>query len=104
VTRERASVRAALSFAASATAAVAAYAGLRLAQGLLLTEPDPALVVWSEHAGYFWRAWTAVYAGGTAGFVAWLASRDSAARVATILSAAVPAAAAVLAAQATLLP
>jgi hypothetical protein len=55
--------------------AVASYALLRLVQKLFLTEPDPALVFYSEHAGFFWRAWTAAYAGGTFAFLGWLAAR-----------------------------
>ena len=34
--------------------------------------PDPALVIYSEHAAYFWRAWTAAYLGAMVGFAAWL--------------------------------
>ena len=39
-------------------------------------EPNPALVLWSEHAGFYWRIWTSVYLGGMAAIVvAWLGAR-----------------------------
>jgi hypothetical protein len=33
-------------------------------------EPDPATVIWSTHAGFFWRALTSLYAAIAIGFVA----------------------------------
>jgi hypothetical protein len=65
-------LRLALSFIAACTSAVALYAILRAFQALLKPDPDPALIIWSEHAGYFWRSWTVVYAGGMIGFAVWL--------------------------------
>jgi hypothetical protein len=70
----------------------------------LLTEPDPALVFYSEHSGFFWRAWTAAYGGGTCTFVAWLAAGRNAERVARFLARAVVAALAAAALQALVVP
>jgi hypothetical protein len=50
--------------------AVGAYALVRALQFFVYPDPNPATLVWSAHAGYFWRAWTVVYAGGMAAFVA----------------------------------
>ena len=47
---------------------VGGYAVVRTGQHLLFTEPDPAALIWSAHAGFFWRAWTVAYAGGMAAF------------------------------------
>lgn len=98
------SVRLALAAVAGCTASVAIYAVIRVAQSLLAPDPDPALVLWSEHSGYFWRAWTAAYAGGTAAFVAYLAAGRDAERTARVLEASVVAAALLLAAQGLLIP
>lgn len=96
--------RAALAVVAACEAAVAIYAVLRVGQALLKPEPDPALVLWSAHSGFFWRSWTAAYGGGTAGFVAWIAAGRDAPRVARFLARAVPIAAALIAAQGLLVP
>lgn len=104
MTEPRSSVRLALAAVATCTAAVALYAALRIAQKLLFPEPDPALVLWSEHAGYYWRAWTALYAGGMAGFVAYVASGRDAARTARVLASSVVASAILVAAQGVLVP
>ena len=97
-------VRLGLALVAACTTAAALYALLRLAQALIFAEPDPALVIWSEHAGFFWRALTVGYAGGMVGFVTWLVSARHAGRVAVVLARAVPIAAALLAAQGLLVP
>ena len=101
---EPAVVRLGLAIVAACATAIALYAALRVVQALLFKEPDPALVIWSEHAGFFWRALTVGYVGGMAGIVAWLASARHAARVAAVLAKAVPIAAALLAAQGLLVP
>lgn len=101
---EPSSVRFGLAVVALCTAATGLYATLRVAQALIFPEPDPALVIWSEHAGFFWRTWTVLYGGGMVGFLAWMASARHAARVAAVLARALPAAAALLAAQAMLVP
>jgi hypothetical protein len=50
--------------------AVGAYALVRALQFFVYPDPNPATLVWSAHAGYFWRALTVAYAGGIAAFVA----------------------------------
>jgi hypothetical protein len=102
--RECWQVRAGLAAVAASTTAVGLYALVRVAQSLIFAEPDPALVIWSEHAGFYWRALTVGYVGGTAAFVAWVTSARSSARVARLLAGALPTAAALLAAQAILVP
>jgi hypothetical protein len=102
--RERWQVRAGLSAIAACTTALGLYAIVRVLQALLFAEPDPALVIWSEHAGFFWRVLTVGYVGGMSAFLAWLASARDAPRVAAVLSRALPVAAALLAAQAILIP
>jgi hypothetical protein len=79
-------VRAALAVIAGCTAAALIYALIRMVQALLFPEPNPALVIWSEHSGFFWRSLTSAYAGGMAGFIAWIASGRDAARVVRVLS------------------
>jgi hypothetical protein len=102
--REPATVRLGLALVAACTTAAGIYALVRVTQALIFQEPDPALVIWSEHAGFFWRALTAGYAGGMVGFMTWLASARHPGRVAFVLTRAVPAAAALLAAQGLLVP
>jgi len=98
------SVRLALAVVAACTTAVALYAVLRVAQALARPEPDPALVVWSEHSGFFWRGWTSAYVGATAGFVTWIVSARDATRVARLLARALVASVTLLALQALLVP
>lgn len=69
--------RVSLAAVAGMIGAIVVYAAIRVVQRLVLAEPDPSLVFLSEHSGYFWRAWTAAYAGGTFAFVAWLAAGRS---------------------------
>lgn len=92
--------RLAVAVVSACAAAIAGYAVLRVAQRLAFGEPDPALVIYSEHAAYFWRAWIATYFGVAVGFAAWLAP----ARVVRHLDRAVVAAALLLAIQALLVP
>ncbi len=61
-----------IALAAGCTGAALLYSLLRIVQAVLLPEPDPATVLWSEHSGFFWRAWIAAYAAGALAFVAWL--------------------------------
>jgi hypothetical protein len=97
-------VRGALAMAGGCTAAMALYAIVRVGQALIFTEPDPALVIWSEHAGFFWRTWTVLYMGGMAALVTWMLAGRDAPRVTDVLTRALPAAAGLLAAQAVLVP
>ena len=98
------SVRAALATIAGCTTAVGLYAVLRTAQMLMFDEPDPALVIYSEHAGFLWRVWTVSYVGGMAALVTWLVAARQPERVADLLVRALPVAAALVAAQGLLLP
>jgi hypothetical protein len=101
---EGARVRGGLAVVGGCTAAMALYAIVRVGQALIFTEPDPALVIWSEHAGFFWRTWTVLYVGGMAALVTWMLAGRDAPRVAAVLTAALPIAACLLAAQAILVP
>lgn len=65
--------RLAIAFITACATATATYAVLRVAQYLLFTEPNPALILYSAHAGYFWRSWISAFFGATIGFAAWLA-------------------------------
>ena len=97
-------LRAALAVIAWCTVAMGLYAIVRVAQSLIFVEPDPALVIWSEHAGFFWRTLISVYVGGMAAFITWLLTGREALRVASFLARALPVAACMLAAQALLVP
>jgi hypothetical protein len=101
---DRTRVRLALAVVAACVASAALYAVLRIVQKLLFSEPDPALVVWSAHAGFFWRAWTSVYGGGMLGFVAWVAAGRDATRTARVLATALVVAALLIVAQGVLIP
>lgn len=94
-------VRASIAFAAGCVAAAALYALLRIVQSLLFTEPNPALVFYSEHAGYFWRIWIVSYAGGMIAFLAWIAGVE---RTTRVLRRALAPAALLLVVQAVLVP
>jgi hypothetical protein len=92
--------RLAVAFITACTAATAAYALLRLGQFLVVTEANPAQILYSEHAAYFWRSWTAAYVGALLGFATWLAP----ARVLPHLDRAIIIAAALLVLQSVLVP
>jgi hypothetical protein len=94
----------AVSLAWGLAVAVGVYAFMRAVQVLLQPDPDPAQVVWSIHAGYVWRAWTAAYAGGIAAFVVLPMARERAEAFARALVPALGIAAALLALQALLFP
>jgi hypothetical protein len=83
---------------------VGAYAVVRSVQFFLYPDPNPATLVWSAHAGYFWRAWTVAYAGGIAAFVAFLLVRPRLDQAARALVPAVVIAATLLALQTIFLP
>jgi hypothetical protein len=84
--------------------AVAAYALLRAEQAFRGPGPDPAAVVWSPHAGFFWRSWTSMYMGGIAAFAASLLARGRAEAAARALLPGVLGAAGLLALVSLLLP
>jgi hypothetical protein len=84
--------------------AVGAYAIERAIQFLVSPDPNPRAVVWSAHAGYFWRVLTVTYAGGIAAFVALLVARERIEALARALVPAVGIVAALLALQAAFFP
>jgi hypothetical protein len=84
--------------------AVAAYAVVRFIQFFLYPDPNPATLVWSAHAGFFWRCWTCVYAGGLAAFVAYVAARRNLPRTARSVGGAIAVAAVLLALQVAIFP
>lgn len=83
---------------------VAAYAIARALQVVLAPAEDPASVVWSVHAGFFWRAWTVAYAGGIATFVTFLVARVRTERAARAIAPGIVVAAALLVLQSVFLP
>jgi hypothetical protein len=97
-------MRAALGAMTGLVTAVILYALLRGLQLLLFREPNPATVIWSLHAGYFWRALIAAYAGGMAAMLGWLAAGLSPAKLARALATAVLVAGALITLQGLLLP
>jgi hypothetical protein len=102
--RDDFAVVAAVSLAWGLVIAVAAYAVVRAIQFFVYPDPNPATLVWSAHAGYFWRAWTVGYAGGIAAFVAYPIVRSALDRSTRLLGPAVGAAAALLILQSVFLP
>jgi hypothetical protein len=92
---------AALASAFGCSVAALAYAVFRAAAFFATHEPDPALVIWSEHAGFYWRSVTAIFAGVLAGLAAALAPEE---RIAKILAPTMLLSAAVLAMQALFIP
>jgi hypothetical protein len=84
--------------------AVGAYAIERAIQSLVSPDPNPRAIVWSAHAGYFWRVLTVTYAGGIAAFVVLLLARQRIEALARGLLPAVGVVAALLALQAVFFP
>ncbi len=72
-------------FVAACVSAVFFYGALRVVQSKLFPEPNPATVIWSAHAGFYWRCWTVSYAGVLVGFLAYGASRKHPEKVARAL-------------------
>lgn len=97
-------VAVALSLAWGLVIAVGGYGVLRSIQFFLYPDPNPKTLVWSAHAGFFWRAWSCAYAGGIAAFLAYLFARRGAAAVARALVPATVVAAVVLALQVAVFP
>jgi hypothetical protein len=67
----------AVSIAWGLVVTVGSYAVVRAVQHFVFTEPNPATLVWSAHAGFFWRGWTVAYAGGMAAFALLVAPHRS---------------------------
>jgi hypothetical protein len=98
---QRSARSAAVAVAFGCSIATLAYAIFRAAAFFATHEPDPALVIWSEHAGFYWRAVTAIFAGVLGGLAAALAPEE---RIAKILAPTMMLAAAMLALQALFIP
>jgi len=98
------SMRLGLGLMAACVSAVALYGVLRLVQKWLFPEPSPAAVIWSAHAGYFWRCWTVVYAGAMLGFLAYGAAKRHPERVVEALLHSLTAAVVVIVLQGVLVP
>jgi hypothetical protein len=94
-------VKLSLAIATGCTAAALLYSILRIVQAVVLPEPDPATVMWTEHSGFFWRAWISAY---VAGAVALVAHRFAGERVARLLARAIVPVAAIVVLQAVLVP
>ena len=86
------------------TFAVGSYGALRALQYVLFPEANPATIVWSAHAGYFWRMLIVTYCGGMAAIVAFLVARSDVDRAVKGLLPALTVSAAILTAQGLLLP
>ncbi|AKV01175.1 hypothetical protein AKJ09_07838 [Labilithrix luteola] len=97
-------LRLSLAVVAACLTATGLYGVLRVIQAILFREADPALVIWSPHAGYFWRILIVGYVGGMVGFGTWILAAREPARVARFLSNAVFVVTALLVAQALFVP
>jgi choline-glycine betaine transporter len=83
---------------------VAGYAIVRFIQFFLYPDPNPATLVWSAHAGFFWRCWTCAYAGALASFIAYVGAKRGPERAARSLVGAIATAAVLLALQVAVFP
>jgi hypothetical protein len=84
--------------------AVGSYALVRTVQFFVYPDPNPATLVWSAHAGFFWRCWTCAYAGAIAAFVAYVPTRRHLAASVKALGPAVATVAVLLALQTAVFP
>jgi hypothetical protein len=97
-------VTCAISVAWGLVIAVGAYAIVRAIQKVVYPDPNPAALVWSVHAGFFWRVWTVAYLGGVAAFVTFVVARGRTRAAARALAPAIAIAAGLLALQSAFLP
>ena len=96
--------RVAVAVCAGLEVAVLAYALLRVVAFALFREPNPALVTYSVHSAYFWRSWTAAYAGALAAVSFAFVARSRPRLVVAALEALLPWSTAALVAQAVAVP
>jgi hypothetical protein len=98
--------RVALSVCAGCALFLILYVALRVIQLVWFPEPNPAIVIWSARAGYFWRLWTGAYLAGMGalGVYAGAATASGAARVARALPAGLFIATAAIALQGIVIP
>jgi hypothetical protein len=94
----------AIALAWGACVSVAAYGIVRGIQFFLYPDPNPATLVWSAHAGFFWRCWTCGYAGALAAFIAFVVAQRDPDRAARTRVGAVAVAGAILALQTAVFP
>lgn len=97
-------MKAAIAAMSALVAAIALYPTLRAIQLVLYPEANPATVVWTAHAGYFWRAWICAFGGALVGIVVFSLGEAARARVVRALPIAAAVACALLVLQAVLLP
>ena len=64
----RAAERIFLAAAAGAATTILAYAVLRGVERGFYSEPNPALLIWSDRSAFLWRAQVSLYAGGLGAF------------------------------------
>jgi hypothetical protein len=83
---------------------VAGYGIVRAIQFFIYPDPNPATLVWSAHAGFFWRCWTCAYAGCLAALVVFVAARRDVRGAARSLVGAVVAAGIILSVQSAFFP
>lgn len=75
-----------LASASGAAAAILTYAALRVIERAFYTEPNPALLIWSDRSAFLWRAQESLYAGGLGAFGGYaLAGQRPRARWLTVL-------------------
>jgi hypothetical protein len=80
------------------------YALVRGVQLILFREANPATIIWSAHAGYFWRIWIVLYASGVVGFLVFRFSEEHSENLAKWLKNGVIVAAVAILVQGVLLP
>ena len=97
-------LRLALAMCWSLVSATFLYGAVRAVQMVLFPEANPAAVIWSAHAGYFWRIWIVLYASGTVGFLVFRFAREHSASLAKHLKNAAIVASLVILAQGILIP
>lgn len=57
-----------IAIATGLCAAIVAYAILRGVERAFYTEPNPALLIWSDRSAFLWRTQESLYAGGLGAF------------------------------------
>ena len=97
-------MKAAIAAVSALLVAVALYPTLRGIQLLLYPEANPATVVWTAHAGYFWRVWICAFGGALAGLVVFSLGEPARARLVRALPMCAAVACALLVLQAVFLP
>lgn len=80
------------------------YALVRGIQAWLFPEANPATIIWSAHAGYFWRIWIVLYGSGVVGFLTFHFAKTKSEKLTKWLKNGVIVAAIALALQALVLP